>query len=110
MTSRAQQNLEDKLEKKTRMTYGAAPGKKVAIFVDDINMPSVEEYGAQPPIELLRLIADKWGFYDRVEWQWKGIQDSTLIGCAAPPGGGRAVITPRFTTHFNMFCMPVATP
>jgi len=38
--------LEEKLEKKTRMTYGAAPGKKVAIFVDDINMPAVEEYGA----------------------------------------------------------------
>ena len=50
------------------MTYGAAPGKKVAIFVDDINMLALEFYGASPPIELLRLIVDKWGFYDRVEW------------------------------------------
>ena len=92
------------------MTYGAKPGRRIAIYIDDINMPAVEEYGAQPPIELLRLIADKWGFYERVEWQWKGVQDSVLIGCAAPPGGGRAVITPRFTTQFNMFCMPAATP
>jgi dynein heavy chain len=41
-----QQSIEEKLEKKTRMTYGASPGKTVAIFVDDINMPAVEEYGA----------------------------------------------------------------
>jgi len=50
------------------MTYGAKPGRRIAIYIDDINMPAVEEYGAQPPIELLRLIADKWGFYERVEW------------------------------------------
>ena len=72
------------------MTYGAAPGKRVAVFVDDINMPALEEWGAAPPIELLRLLVDKWGFYSRDEWDWKGVQDSTLVAACAPPGGGRA--------------------
>lgn len=93
----------------TRKRFGAAPGKKLGIFVDDINMPSVEEYGAQPPIELLRLFLDKGGIYDREEWQWKEVVDVTIVAAAAPPVGGRSKLTPRFSTFFNMFCLPVAS-
>jgi len=102
-------SIEEKLEKKKRTLYGAQPGKKIAIFVDDINMPAVEQYGAQPPIELLRLFLDKKGLYQRGEWSWKDVEDTTIIACAAPPSGGRAVITLRFTRRFNMFCLPEAS-
>jgi len=105
---RTQQSIEDKLEKKKRTLFGAQPGKKIAIFVDDINMPATEQYGAQPPIELLRLFIDKKGLYDRDEWIWKDVEDTTIIAAAAPPGGGRSPLTMRFTRHFNMFCMPNA--
>jgi dynein heavy chain, axonemal len=43
---RTQLSIEDKIERKKKGLYGASPGKKLAIFVDDINMPSVEKYGA----------------------------------------------------------------
>ena len=99
----------EKLEKVSRTTLGAPPGKKNAIFVDDINMPTVEQYGAQPPIELLRLFLDKKGLYERAEWQWKSVIKTTLIAAAAPPVGGRSPLTPRFSTHFNIFCVPEAS-
>ncbi len=82
------------------------PGKKLVIFVDDINMPSVEEYGAQPPIELLRQYIDYKGFYDRKGLFWKDIEDVVLITCAAPPTGGRSTLTARFSRHFNVMNVP----
>lgn len=103
---RTQETIESKLEKKGKSRLGAAPGKKMVIFVDDLNMPKLEEYGAQPPIELLRQFQDFRGFYDREQLFWKGVEDVTLIAACAPPGGGRNAITPRFTRHFSVFALP----
>lgn len=49
------------------------------------------------------------GFYDRDKLFWKEIADTMLIAGAAPPGGGRSEVTPRFVRHFNVFCVPQAS-
>lgn len=90
------QNLmEGKLEKKRKTRYGAPPNKRVVFFVDDVNMPAREKYGAQPPVELLRQFQDFKGFYDRKKLFWKDIEDTVLCAACAPPGGGRQEVTPR---------------
>lgn len=103
---KTQENIEAKLVKLRKTQLGAPAGKKLVIFVDDLNMPETEEYGAQPPIELLRQFQDYKGFYDRTKLFWKQVVDTTIVCSAAPPGGGRSPTTPRFTRHFNVLCLP----
>jgi len=103
---RTQLSIEEKLQKKRRDIYGGQVGHQIAVFVDDVNMPAVEVYGAQPPVELLRMLVDKKGFYDRDKLFWKWIEDTTLICAAGPPGGGRRELSQRFTRRFNMICIP----
>ncbi|KAK3733193.1 hypothetical protein QZH41_008554, partial [Actinostola sp. cb2023] len=107
-SQRTQGMIESKLEKKRKNILGAPIGKRIVIFVDDLNMPKLDTYGSQPPIELLRQFQDYRGVYDREKFFWKDIQDVTICAACAPPGGGRNPVSPRFLRHFSMFCIPSA--
>ncbi|XP_004437259.1 PREDICTED: dynein heavy chain 6, axonemal [Ceratotherium simum simum] len=106
-SARTQEIIESKLERKRKNILGAPGNKRVVIFVDDLNMPRLDRYGSQPPIELLRQYQDFGGFYDRNKLFWKDIQDVTVVSACAPPGGGRNPVTPRFIRHFSMLCLPM---
>ena len=94
--------LESKLEKKRKNLLGPPSGKKMFLFIDDLNMPSLETYGAQPPNELLRQVIDQGGFYDVNKLFFKNVQDVVCVSACAPPGGGRNDVSPRLIRHFNM--------
>ncbi|RYG69461.1 hypothetical protein EON64_02655, partial [archaeon] len=94
--------LETKLEKKRKNLLGPPAGKKMLLFIDDLNMPALEKYGAQPPNELLRQVIDQGGFYDVHKLFLKNVQDTICLAACAPPGGGRNEVSPRLLRHFNM--------
>ena len=100
--NQTQDTIDAKLDKLRKGVYGPPIGKKCIIFVDDLNMPKKEEYGAQPPIELLRQYLDHKGWYNRKDMQWMKIERLIMLSAMGPPGGGRTFITNRLIRHFNV--------
>lgn len=96
----------DKFIKRGRNKLGPPAGKKMVFYVDDINMPALEQYGAQPPNELLRQIIDQKGFYELTKFEFTQVSDCVFISSCAPPGGGRNPVTPRLFRHFSMIWAP----
>ena len=101
-----QDALETKLDKKRKNQYGPPIGKKMVVFVDDLNMPQPEVYGASPPIELLRQCIDAGGFYDRKKLFWYYVKGVMFLSACGPPGGGRNKVTARLIRHHHMLWQP----
>ena len=99
-----------KLEKKRKNLLGPPAGKKMLLFIDDLNMPALEEYGAQPPNELLRQVIDQGGFYDTQKLFFKNVKDTLVASACAPPGGGRNEVSPRLTRHFSLVWLENISP
>lgn len=79
-------------------------GKKLICFIDDMNMPQVDEYGTQQPIALLKLLFEKQGFYDRgKDLNWKKLRDISYFAAMGVAGGGRNDVDPRFMSKFTVF-------
>ena len=86
---------------KRRDIFGPPNNKKLVLFIDDLNMPKKEKYGAQPPIELLRQLIDQGGFYNIDDSKFMHIKDIITLGAMTIHGSSNR-LTDRFMRHFKI--------
>ncbi|OMJ80715.1 hypothetical protein SteCoe_18966 [Stentor coeruleus] len=104
--NQVQDTIDSKVDcRRGRGLFGPPPEKICVVFIDDLNMPEKESYGAQPPIEILRQLLDQGGWYDRKDNSFKKIIETRFVSAMGPPGGGRTFITPRFQRHLAMISL-----
>jgi dynein heavy chain len=99
-----QKVLEGVLEKKAGRNYGPPGTKRLVYFVDDLNLPQLDQYGTQTPIALMRTHIDHNSWYDRTKLTLKVINKTQYITCMNPSAGSFA-IDPRLQRHFATFAV-----
>jgi len=101
-STRVSDDIEAKVEKRTKDTWAPPSGKKLIVFIDDFNMPEKEVFFAQPPLEILRQWMQYSFWYDLKKQTQKFVRDTQLVAGLGHPGGGRTTISPRTTHCFHV--------
>ncbi|XP_075217843.1 uncharacterized protein LOC142322649 [Lycorma delicatula] len=101
--AKTQETVINKLSKRGRGCYGPPKGKKAILFIDDLNLPAKDMYGAQPTMELLRMFFDQGFWYDLGDMSELYLEDVIVLSAMGLPGGNRQHICPRTLRHFAIY-------
>ena len=92
---------------KDTLCVGPAQGKAFVACIDDVNIPTPEQYGATPALELMRQIMCEGGAYDVKRNVFRYVDDVVFAATAGPPGGGRHAMPRRLASRFVVINQPL---
>ena len=97
--------MENPLEKKAGRLYGP-PGKlQLIYFIDDMNMPALDQYNTQTAISLMRQVQEYKHWWDMTKIQLKDIGNTQYLACMNPTAGS-FIVNPRLQRWFWTLAVP----
>jgi dynein heavy chain len=102
-----QHAIESVIDKRSGRIFGPPTGKKMLFFLDDLNLPEIEEFGTQNAHSMLRMIMDLRTFYDREDLSFRKEITDCLYVAAMNPSAGSFSIADRVQRHFAVLACDI---